>query len=203
MLDLSQAAKIASNQLESAVPWLTFLTITSPDTETIYIVRNNEDIIWNGTLYTRFPVEIDTLMNDDGKTLNSVNLKVSNAGKIIQDAIQSYNGLCDAEVQIDVVYMETLTRNKNAVPYINIEPEDTFSFIVTQTTYDEQWVTFKLGARTTLAHGYPMHKFYLEYCPFVFGDIRCGYAGGGEPCKNTLSTCKILERFGGSFGING
>lgn len=199
---LSQAAKIASNQLESGVPWLTFIDIKSESFEPIYIVRNNEDIIYNNILYTRFPVNIDTLMNDDGKTLNSVNLKVSNAGHIIQDAIQTYNGLCDADVQIDVVYMETLTRNKNAVPYINIEPEDTFSFVVTQTTYDEQWVTFKLGSKSTLAHGFPAHKYYLEYCPFVCGDIRCGYSGG-EKCKNTLSTCKILERFGGSFGING
>lgn len=203
MLDLSTAAKLASNQLTSSVPWLTFISITSETTEPIYIVRNNEDIIYNNILYTRFPVNIDTLMDDDGKTLHSVNLKVSNAGKVIQDAIQLYNGLCDAEVQIDVVYMETLTRNKNAVPYINIEPEDTFSFIVTQTTYDEQWVTFKLGSKTTLAHGFPMHKYYLEYCPFVFKDIRCGYEGGEEQCKNTLSTCRILERFGGSFGING
>ena len=199
---LSQAAKIASNQLESGVPWLTFIDIKSELFEPSSIVRNNEDIIYNNILYTRFPVNIDTLMNDDGKTLNSVNLKVSNAGHIIQDAIQTYNGLCDADVQIDVVYMETLTRNKNAVPYINIEPEDTFSFVVTQTTYDEQWVTFKLGSKSTLAHGFPLHKYYLEYCPFVCGDIRCGYSGG-EKCKNTLSTCKILERFGGSFGING
>ena len=86
---LSQAAKIASNQLESGVPWLTFIDIKSESFEPIYIVRNNEDIIYNNILYTRFPVNIDTLMNDDGKTLNSVNLKVSNAGHIIQDAIQS------------------------------------------------------------------------------------------------------------------
>ena len=42
---LSQAAKIASNQLESGVPWLTFIDIKSELFEPIYIVRNNEDII--------------------------------------------------------------------------------------------------------------------------------------------------------------
>lgn len=197
----SELATIAKNSLSASYPFLIFFTIEHADIDTIRLVQNNEDVIYNGNLFTAFPVELDTIANDDGKTLPSVTLKVSNIHQIIQHEIQKYNGLTDAKVKIEVVYMEGMVKRKKEILRIDVEPEELFQFQVTGTAYDENWVSFTLGTSPAMAWRFPQEKYYADYCPFVFGDIRC--CATGTKCQNTLSTCKNLVRFGGAPGLSG
>lgn len=195
----SELATIAKNSLSVSYPFLIFFTVEHKDLdETIRLVQNNENVLYNGNLFTAFPVELDVLSQDDGKTLPSVSLKVSNIQQIIQHEIQKYNGLTDAKVTIEVVYMEGMIKKKKEVLKIDVEPEEVFVFQVTQTSYDENWITFSLGTSPAMAWRFPQEKYYADYCPYVFGDIRC--CATGQKCQNTLSTCKNLERFGGFAG---
>ena len=87
----SQAATLAKNCLENDGAFLIFLEIKYFGLETIRLVRNTEDISWQGKTWTRFPFALET-SSEDGKTIPSMNLQVSNCQGMIQEYLQKYNG---------------------------------------------------------------------------------------------------------------
>ena len=145
---------------------------------------------WAGKTWTAFPVDIEDY-SEDGKSLPALNMKIAAGQGLITTYLQKYGGLTDARVRIYIVHAKCLDVDK---------PEMELEFQITETTYDEQWITFTLGASPELANRFPAWKYLTDFCPFVCGDIRCGYAGD-KTCKNNLASCLIPERFGGEPGI--
>lgn len=193
MFKFSQIATLEKNKLSTDAPFLMLFSIISKDlSEDINLVRNTEDITWNGKTWSRFPVEVETY-DEDGKTLPALNLKVSSGGGLLTTYLQKYNGLVDAKVNIYVVHAKNLASST---------PEMELDFVINETTYDEQWITFTLGPTSEMSTRFPQWRYLNDFCPFVCGDIRCGYQGT-EVCRNTLQTCLIKERFGGEPGIQG
>lgn len=187
----SQAATLAKNSLSNDGVFLIFLEINNKlISEPIRLVRDTQDQTWQDKLWTRFPLSIET-SGEDGKTIPSLQIKISNVGGIVQTYIQNYNGLVDSEVKIMVAYSQNLS---------NPNPEFELDYLVTETTYDSQWITFTLGASSELSNRYPECKYVSNYCKYVCKDVRCGYTGT-ETCENTLASCKIPERFGGFPGM--
>lgn len=75
---LSTALKQQLYAQESSDPFLTLLTIYFPS-NTIRLVKNNQDIISRGNTYTATFFEI-TLPRDDGESLQQVTLTIDNVG---------------------------------------------------------------------------------------------------------------------------
>ena len=186
----SQAAILAKNQLQNDGAFLIFLQLDYPGLETIRLVRNTEDVKWRGNTWICYPFQLDS-SSEDGKTMPSINVQVSNCGGIIQQYIQHFNGLCDATVKIMVAYSANL-----AVDAAEFE----LDYLISSTGYDEQWVKFTLSGSSELVNRFPNGRYINDYCPYVCHDIRCGYAGAGD-CINTLESCLIQTRFGGEPGI--
>lgn len=191
MLQFSKIATLEKNKLSSDAPFLLLFDISHPQlTENIRLVRNTEDVTWAGKTWTAFPVDIEDY-SEDGKSLPALNMKIAAGQGLITTYLQKYGGLTDARVRIYIVHAKCLDVDK---------PEMELEFQITETTYDEQWITFTLGASPELANRFPAWKYLTDFCPFVCGDIRCGYAGD-KTCKNNLVSCLIPERFGGEPGI--
>lgn len=187
----SQAATLQKNKLASDAPFLIFVEVICKNlSDPIYLVRNTEKITWRGVSWTQFPIDIDS-SSEDGKTIPSLNLKISNCGGIVQQYLQQYNGLADSEVKIYVALANNLS---------NSDAEFELDFLITATKYDEQWITFTLGASPELVNRYPANKYIADFCPHTCGDIRCGYAGDST-CVNNLNSCLIPSRFGGEAGM--
>jgi len=187
----SQAATLAKNSLASDAPFLIFVEVNCKELEEhIRLVRNTDDVAWRGESWTRFPINIDS-SSEDGKTIPSLNLKISNCGGIVQQYLQQYNGLADSEIKIYVALASNLSSS---------DAEFELDFLITSTKYDEQWITFVLGASSELVNRFPANKYIADFCPFVCGDIRCGYIGT-ETCINNLKSCLIPGRFGGEAGM--
>lgn len=188
------AAILEKNKLSSDAPFLLLLKLHHADLpEDIYLARNTEDVVWSGRTWTRFPLSV-TPVTTDGTTLPTVNLTVSNCGGIIQSYLQRYGGMTDAAVTLYVVHTKLLD---------NPEPLDQLDFTNLSTSYDEAWVTFKLGSSPELYNKFPLDTYMVDFCPFVFKSVRCGYAGTDKPCNNTFKECRIKERFGGEQGMTG
>lgn len=188
------AAILEKNKLSSDAPFLLLLKLHHVDLpEDIYLARNTEDVTWSGRTWTRFPFSV-TPVTTDGTTLPSVKLTVSNCGGIIQSYLQQYGGMTDAEVTLYIVHTNLLSSD---------EPLDQLDFTCLSTSYDEAWVTFTLGSSPELYNKFPLDTYMLDFCPFVFKSIRCGYAGADKPCNNTIKECRIKERFGGEQGMTG
>ena len=186
----SAAAVLEKNKLASDAPFLIFLALSHSSVGTIRLVRNTENVTWQGEEWTAFPLDIET-SGEDGKTIPALNIKVSNCGGIIQTYLQEYDGMVDAQVRV----MVALAGNLN-----NPHPEFALDFMVQSTTYDESWVTFCLSASAELTNRFPVNRYINNFCPFHCGDIRCGYTGA-ELCVNTLESCLVPQRFGGEPGI--
>ena len=191
MLQFSKIATLEKNKLSSDAPFLLLFDISHEQlAENIRLVRNTEDVTWAGKTWTAFPVDIEDY-SEDGKSLPALNMKIAAGQGLITTYLQKYGGLTDARVRIYIVHAKCLDIDK---------PEMELEFQITETTYDEQWITFTLGASPELANRFPAWKYLTDFCPFVCGDIRCGYTGD-KTCKNNLASCLIPERFGGEPGI--
>ena len=191
MLQFSKIATLEKNKLSSDAPFLLLFDISHEQlAENIRLVRNTEDVTWAGKTWTAFPVDIEDY-SEDGKSLPALNMKIAAGQGLITTYLQKYGGLTDARVRIYIVHAKCLDVDK---------PEMELEFQITETTYDEQWITFTLGASPELANRFPAWKYLTDFCPFVCGDIRCGYTGD-KTCKNNLASCLIPQRFGGEPGI--
>ncbi len=194
MLDWEAAAILEKNKLASDAPFLILLKIEHSKLESpIYLARNTEDVVWNKQTYVRFPFDIGTVTSD-GQTIPTVDLTISNCGGLIQSYLQEYNGLADAKVTLYLVHENLLDRTDALM---------TIEFSVNSVSYDEQWITFKLGCSPELYYKFPLNCYMVNYCPYRFKDIRCGYNGTASACNNTLKECRIKQRFGGEQGMVG
>ena len=193
MLNWSLAGILEKNKLANDAPFLLLVQLDVPGlAEPIRLVRNNEDISWNGHSWIRFPIDLDKVTAEDGKELPAASLKVSNVGGMVQTYVQQYKGFCDAPVKLMIVHAKHLD---NPVPELEMD------YIITKTDYDEQWVIFNIGASNDHSFRFPFWRYLRDFCPHYFKDIMCGYAGNEEPCDNTLATCRIRDRYNGEKGL--
>lgn len=189
MLDLSAAAIIEKNKLVSDSVWIILLEITTPD-ETIRIASNNTDIEWNGYTWTAFPFIIDD-MKYDKEELIEVPVRVSNVTKFMEYFVEYYDGLVNQEVVLRVVNSNFLDEEK---------PELEENFVITSTTTDSTWCTFKLGSGFPLRQRFPKDRLLKDFCPFVYKGVECGSTSSEPDCPRTLYGCYLrgnTPRFGG------
>jgi len=189
----STAGILEKNKLANDKPFLIVVEmVVAGIDEPIRLVRDNVDCEWNGETWQRFPFDFDNLTTQDGKEIPSVNLKVSNVQGLIQGYVQRYRGFCDAKVKVMVIHAAHLD---NTIPEIELD------FVVKQTSYTEEWVTFSIGASNDHSFRFPIWRYMTKFCPFRFKNIQCGYNGSLDICDNTLATCRIPKRFGGEPGL--
>lgn len=192
MLVFPLAAIMEKNKLANDSPFLILIKLEKDEFESpIYLVRNNENITWDGNEYIAFPMQIGNV-TFDGKTLPTVDISLSNVGGILQRYIQQYRGFTDAKMTLYCVHASMID---NTTPLIKLE------FSVTSTSYNEQWIILHLGCSSESFNYFPQCTYLAHYCPFRFKDIRCGYNGTESACNNTLETCRIKSRFGGEEGM--
>lgn len=191
MNHFSQVATLEKNKLASDSPFLLLVEVTCKDLpDKIRLVRNTEDVTWCKETWTAFPLDIEQY-TEDGKTLPALNLKISSGRGLLTTYLQQYNGLVDSEVAVYIVHAKLL----------DIEtPETELDFVINECSYDEEWISFTLGPSPEIADRFPAWRYLTDFCPFVCGDIRCGYTGE-KTCQNNLASCLMPERFGGEPGI--
>lgn len=200
MRDLSAIAKLEKNKISSTGAWLVLLEVQF-EGETIRVVKNNEDIEWpadSGDIWTAFPFELGEVSENSKGELPSLQLKVSNVTRTIQQYLEEYAGGTDATVILRVVMSEHLDLTT---------PELVETFSVKSTSTDAMWAYFNLGPDYSMTQRCPADKYNQNFCPYQFGKIKCGYNGSAyTTCNKTLSDCRERNnnvRFGGNPGIPG
>lgn len=196
MLNLSTVAALEKNKLHSDGVWFVLLDIVVPElSQTIRIVRNTEDVVWNGNTYIAFPFELGNLTDDAKGSIPSLELKVSNVTKAIQYYLEQANGGTNGTVILRVVL------NKNIESDI---PELEEWFTVTNTKADAQWVTFTLGVKYPAGARRPLRRYIKNFCPYKYKGLECGATATQADCPKTLTGCRERNnapRFGGDPSI--
>lgn len=195
MLNLSNVAKLAANQLASDGAWLVLLEIDLGTLGIIRVVRNTEDIIWKGEQWSAFPFELDPVSHNREGELSTVNVRVCNIDRVLQYYLERDKGAVDRTVTLYVVHSKNL-----GFPVPEMEEE----FTIQKTSYDAEWVTFCLGGPGNMMRREPMMRILKDWCPFKYKGPQCKYRGSLATCRNTLNDCKAhgnQARFGGEPSI--
>jgi len=190
MIKLANAIIAEKNKLCSAGAWLVLLKFGFGG-KTVRLVRNNEDITWDGEDWQAFPFRLDDITETDKGEIPSVNVKVSNVTRVMQPYVEEAEGGVDTRVDLYVVHSEHLDDAEPVVHEI---------FSVVKTTCDAEWATFQLGGDYPTQRRFPLDRYLKDFCPFVFKGPECGYTGDLTLCSHTLKDCRAhgnSTRFGG------
>jgi len=202
---LSPQTVVDKNALSTDAVFLVLLEIQIPDTPTVYLVNNTEDIIWNGKTWQNFPFELQDINQGTDGSVPTWVVKISNVNRAIEQYLQRYD-LYLKQHGIDGNEITCIIRVVNNKDLGNLEPITEHEAILSQPTTDPTWATFNLSAKSPYNRQFPPRKILKSFCAWQFKSVQCGYTGTAQYCDKTLTTCRLLEnsqRFGGFPGVAG
>jgi phage-related protein len=174
--------------------WLLEVQLATP----LYLVNNNENIIWNNQEWLAFPFTLGDI-TDDGKETMSIQLKVANIDRRLGVVISAAKGAGGTPIVLRAV---TFTKiGDNSKVYLNFEE----MFEIKKADVNN-WVTLTISIPRDLIKRFPMRTVLRDFCPYRFKDIECGYNGELTTCNKTLADCRTKgnsQRFGGEPGLAG
>ena len=200
--NLALSTIVEKNKIASEVPFLVLLEIgvIDPSTnnlvETLYLVKNNEDITYQSQLYTAFPFGLS--LREEAGAIPEVTITVTDYTRDIQARMQAYGGGINSTAKIIVVNYGDLTQPPEIVEEFKVVGASSTNYVVTWT----------LGAENPLSMPFPKRKQNRDRCAWKYKGTECGYGGPMASCDLTLNgTNGCLahaneERYGGFPGIN-
>lgn len=199
--NISLVSVAEKNDISSGTPFLICLKIdvVNPATlsivETLYLVKNTEDVTVGGQVYTAFPFEIQ--VKSSSGEVPTATVVADDYSRAIQARMQAYGGGVGFIIDIMVV-------NASAAPEI----VDTEYFEVIGASAARNIVTWTLGDDNPLASPFPKRRQLMDRCPWRYKSARCKYVGAMPSCDLTLNGsngCAAHSNdlnFGGFPGIN-
>ena len=157
----------------------------------LYFTGYDTNVTFAGVTYTKFPVALDFISENNKGLIDTVRLTVANVSRLIQSYLESYD-LRGKKVIIKTVWANQLS-DSNA--YI----EDIF--YIDSYSADQRDVVFTLTSKfDVLDIELPLRRYSRNYCGWKFKGTECGYVGAETSCNKTKQRCKQLsnyQRFGG------
>lgn len=187
----------AANRIDQTDPWLMLIEIDLNTGETLRLVNNNEDVVFQGNTYIAFAFTISPPAESSKGEIPVVELSVANATQTIQNYIEQYSGGVGSQVILYIVNAGNLDEDY---------AELTTKLTIVGCKASAKWVTFSLSAINPMNKRFPPDQYISQHCRFAFKvDPRCGYIGTASTCNKTLDNCKELDnqrRFGGHPALN-
>lgn len=191
------------NQLFSDKAYLVLLHIEVKDVlndnttvEDIYLVNNDEDIVFNGQTYYAFNFTME-FKSEYGSQPN-ISLSLQDITRTVQYRMQEYNGGVGSIINIVVV-------NEND---LDAPAEIVERFEVIDANVANYNITWSLGTVNLLAFKFPNRVQIRDRCSWKYKDPdTCAYSGPEETCDYTLqgdNGCAAKnneENFGGFPGL--
>jgi len=193
---------LQKNLLIDTGEWLILLDVYLTPILPIYIVKNTEDVVFEGRTYTAFPFSFDGPKQSSKGELPIVKLSIEDPTRTIHSYIEDYEGLVGQVVVMRIVSNALLSENY---------AELTYAFQILSCSASVMGVNFELGAPSPMKRRFPLHRYLSDYCAWAgyfkgVGDVaeECGYAGTDATCEGTLAACKLKGNsvhFGGFPGL--
>jgi hypothetical protein len=190
------ATVIEKNKLSSDVAFVILLDIriVDPNTravvETLYIARNNENVVFQGRPYQagNFSIQIDQKNNE----APSVSITAHDQTRHIESRMEASAGGVFSEVVMTVVNTARLDK----------PPEWQEAFQIVDSNVKNFVVSFRLGAENMLNIRFPKHMQFQDRCAWRYKGYGCGYVGAMPTCsytKDGANGCKA--HFPGSASL--
>lgn len=199
---LSVADIIEKNKLYSSTPFviLVDLQVIDPTTgttvTTLYLARNNEDVVYGGNTYLKANFEFQ--YEATAGEFPSVSISVNDMTNAIQAIMQNYGGGVGSTLTIYVVNTDQLDQPADNIEYFDVLGARAANYVV-------QWT---LGGENILSRQFPKRKQFKNRCNWRYKGTECGYAGVLDSCDLSLdgaNGCSVHNNsanYGGFPGIN-
>lgn len=199
---ISIADAIEKNKINSNVAFLVLLNIeiVDPDTgnvaETLYLVRNDEDITYNEQLYTKASFEFK--YSSQSGEIPEVSVSIVDYQNAIQAYMQEYNGGVGSHITVTVVNSNSLTEPADLIEFFDVISASAANYVI-------QW---RLGAENPLSVQFPGRIQNKDKCTWLYKGAECLYVGGITSCDLSLdgpNGCVVHDNrvnFGAFPGIN-
>jgi len=178
MKSLSVNTVIEKNKLGGGEPFLICMEVDIKDgdtiVETLRIVRNNEDIEYQGNVYAAYPFDLN--LNAEAGAIPRVTVTARDITRAIQGRLQNYKGVVGSDVRLFVVNAGNLAQ----------PPEITEFFVITSTSTSGYDISIELGAENTLALPFPRRRQMRDRCNWKYKSAECGYTGALSSCDLSL-----------------
>lgn len=165
-MTLPNVLKLAKNEIASVYPWLFLLDVVTPDGRLYYLVHNNEDVVFQGRTYTRFPFQLELPEINSEGAVPSWNIKVINTARTLEKSLQETKGMTDSVITLRVVNAGYLEED-----HVDLETE----IKVLEAFSDAFWITWRCGGRNLFRDLWPMHRYLANYCTQKFKWHECYY----------------------------
>jgi len=198
---LSVATVLDKNRIASGFVFLSMLEIdvidpvTNSYVETLRMVNNNENIVYQGETYLKSAFDLEVKV--ESGSMPEIDLNCVDYTLYIQEQMQAYGGAVGFEVRVMLVNSGNLTQS----------PEINETFKVISSSANNYSVTLKLGADNPLVHRFPSRFQFRDRCQWQYKSAECGYVGATTTCDFSLGdsngciTHSNSLNFGGFPGI--
>jgi phage-related protein len=203
MSALSIATVLEKNRLDSDIPFLVALDIevVNPATgvvvQVLHVVRNQEEITFNGNPYQ--PAMFDITFGQAMGEQTRVNLSMKDVTGAVQALMEEYGGGIGFNVTLYIV-------NGGA---LDDPPEIEEFFQVIGASASEYEISWELGAENETIKTFPRRRQTKDFCQWRYKDPdTCRYVGPLTSCDLTLqgpNGCAAhanTARFGAYPGLN-
>ena len=152
MRSLSSNLIAKKNELNSSDPWLVLLEITLNDDDgTVFrLVRNNEDVTFEGEVFTAFSFEVEPFEYSSEGNIPTLTVRVTNISRLLQPYMETLNGGVGSTVKMIVINSGLLLEDYS-------DFEETFE--VLSCVCDVKWVTFSLGSPSPMRKRMPLYRY--------------------------------------------
>lgn len=199
---LNLSTVVDKNKIYTDEAFLFLLMIEVKDSsdtlvDTIYLVKNSENVIFNGNTYTASNFEVH--INVEANKEPDVSISAQDQTRTIQNYLDQYDGLVKSVVTLMVVHEGILPSG---------DPEFEENFLVISSDVSEYVVNLKLGTESAVAQRFPNYRQFRNRCAWKYKGLRCKYAGPLATCDYTrdgANGCIAHDNeanFGGFPGLN-
>lgn len=202
MIALSAAVIDHKNSIATVEVVLVALELSVPSLEApIYLIRNNENILWRGIEWQSFPFDIDEISETSTNEVPSVAIALANASRAMELYVTQYDAWIKENPHQPIIATIHVI---STADLDNTESIMSMSFEVSSFNSNATQMSFNLTQKNLYIKRWPPNQITRK-CHFKFGSVECGVRSGGT-CNKTLSDCRghnNSDRFGGYPSVGG
>lgn len=192
MRNLPPSIVKVAGKTSTASAWL-MLLVFSIDGNTIRIVDNPEDVVFDGDTYTAGNFGISSAQESSDGQMTSWSIVITDVSRLLAPTLEDYDGAIGATVTLVVVNSKLLAENYAEITRV---------FTVRASNVDGDQMTLMLSGSNLLVARHPRYRYIGKHCNWVYGTAECGASGGS--CDRTYANCvsnSNEDRFGGYLGL--
>lgn len=176
-----------------------------------YTNEKNEDIVWQGQTFVRFPVKVEGYKKSSQGTLPRPTMTIANIGGILGPFLKLFNSFLGAKV----TRRRTLVKYLDAVNFVSgvnssADPNSHFPneiyFIDRKAGENPEAITLELAvAWDVTGVKLPLRQVIRDTCQWQYRDADCGYTGPAvakiddtptiimdeDRCSKHMTGCKL------------